>query len=201
MQAAYGEGRPEPEGWREVVAEAAQEHERLRAAQHRKADDFRLAEAGRPGRALLGWVDAGVGDADDTREGRQQVRDAPETLEVLVVQRTADGELRTLPGLPDDEHGGRGGLSLPLDAVPPPRSARIVASCGLRLPYQFSFRKVADQAIEELEELCVPAWQQRECHWLAGQLILALDEECQCRLAGFELRYTRADGLEVTRAP
>ncbi|MBB1256268.1 CRISPR-associated helicase Cas3' [Streptomyces sp. OF3] len=201
VQTAYGEGRPEPDSWRHLVEAAAQEHERLRAAQHRKADDFRLAEAGRPGRALLGWVDAGVGDADDTRAGRQQVRDTPETLEVLVVQRTADGELRTLPGLPDDEEGRRGGLSLPLDAVPPPRLARIVASCGLRLPYQFSFRKVADQAIEELEQLCVPAWQQRECHWLAGQLILALDEECQCRLAGFELRYTRADGLEVTRAP
>ncbi|CAM5314688.1 hypothetical protein SBADM41S_03766 [Streptomyces badius] len=57
-----------------------------------------------------------------------------------------------------------------------------------------------DQAITQLEELYVPAWQVKDSHWLAGQLILALDEDCQTRLAGFSLRYSKADGLEVTRA-
>lgn len=201
VQAAYGERQLEPHSWQDVVAGARAKHDALRGEQHRKADNFRLEDVEEPGSSLLGWLDAGVGDADDTRAGRQQVRDTPESVEVLVIQRTADGELRTLPDLTEDDHGPRAGLPLPVDAVPTARLAQIVASCGLRLPYQFSFPKVADQAIEELEERCVREWQNKECHWLAGQLILELDEECQCRLAGFELRYTPSDGLEVTRAP
>jgi CRISPR-associated endonuclease/helicase Cas3 len=57
-----------------------------------------------------------------------------------------------------------------------------------------------DRAIGELEELYVPAWQVKNSHWLSGQLILALDEDCQTHLAGFALRYSVSDGLEVTRA-
>jgi CRISPR-associated endonuclease/helicase Cas3 len=57
-----------------------------------------------------------------------------------------------------------------------------------------------DQAINELEELHIRAWQVKDSHWLAGQLILPLDEDCQTQLAGFALRYSKSDGLEVTRA-
>ncbi|MFE4995538.1 hypothetical protein ACWC4A_49170 [Streptomyces mirabilis] len=36
--------------------------------------------------------------------------------------------------------------------------------------------------------------------WLAAQLVRLLDEDCQTRLAGFSLRYSQSDGLEVTSA-
>ncbi|WP_277819666.1 MULTISPECIES: hypothetical protein [Streptomyces] len=32
--------------------------------------------------------------------------------------------------------------------------------------------------------------------WLSDQLILALNEDCQTRLAGFELGYSPENGLE-----
>ena len=69
----------------------------------------------------------------------------------------------------------------------------------MRLPFEFSVPDVLDRAIEELEAECVPAWQSKESHWLAGELVLMLDENLRTRLAGFDLRYTRSDGLEVTR--
>jgi hypothetical protein len=56
-----------------------------------------------------------------------------------------------------------------------------------------------DRAIEELEQLYLPKWQGKDSPWLSDQLILALDEDCQTRLAGFSLRYNPSDGLEVTR--
>ena len=56
-----------------------------------------------------------------------------------------------------------------------------------------------DRAIEELEQLYLPKWQGKDSPWLSDQLILALDEDCQTRLAGFSLRYSPEDGLEVTR--
>jgi CRISPR-associated endonuclease/helicase Cas3 len=196
VQAAYGDGPVGPAGWAEAMEQARCRHEEHRKDQAERAGVFRLDGVGRPGRALIGWVAAGAGDADDTRTGRAQVRDSRESLEVVVVQRRPDGSLATVDWIAPD----KAGLELPLDRPPSPRAARAAASCGLRLPSQFSYAEVMDRAIAELEELYVPAWQVKESHWLAGQLILALDADCQTRLAGFQLRYSPLDGLEVTRA-
>jgi CRISPR system Cascade subunit CasA len=195
VQRAYGGDEPCPPHWAETVGPALAAHEEARARQRQKAEVFRLDEVRKAGRPLIGWIDAGVGDADDSRAGRAQVRDSRESLEVLVVMRRADGTLCTLPWLDK----GRGGLELPTDAVPSARAARAAAASGLRLPYHFSFPEKLDQALAELEELYVPAWQEKESHWLAGELILALDEECQTRLAGWYLAYDPDEGLLVTR--
>ncbi|MEU0520963.1 CRISPR-associated helicase Cas3' [Streptosporangium sp. NPDC006007] len=196
VQRAYGDDPVGPQEWREAMERARADHDLHHARQTEKALDFQLNDVGKPGRALIGWLEAGVGDADDTRKGRAQVRDGMESLEVLVVQRRADGTLVTMPHI-GERHGG---LELPVDSVPEPRLARVVASCGLRLPFHFSIPQTTDRAIEELEAECVPAWQAKESHWLAGELILMLDEDCRTRLAGYDLRYTPHDGLKVAHA-
>lgn len=196
VQAAYRDAPVGPDGWQEAMAQAWLNQQVHDERQREKSLAFQLGDVGAPGRAVIGWVDAGAGDADDTRAGRAQVRDSVESLEVLVVQRRADGVLTTLPTLTE----GRGGLELPTEAVPPARVARIVAACGLRLPRHFSDPKVLDQAIEELEAGGIAAWQSPDCHWLAGELVLVLDENGRTRLAGYDLRYSSTDGLEVIRA-
>ncbi|MGO4758147.1 type I-E CRISPR-associated protein Cse1/CasA, partial [Streptomyces sp. 2MCAF27] len=125
-----------------------------------------------------------------------QVRDSEESLEVLVVQRRQDGTLTTIPWL----DRGRGGLELPEHCAPPRRAAEAVAASALSLPWHFSKPWIIDRTIAELERFHVPAWQTKECPWLAGELILVLDENCQTRLSGFDLRYSRTDGLLVTPA-
>ncbi|WLQ53791.1 CRISPR-associated helicase Cas3' (plasmid) [Streptomyces poriferorum] len=200
VQAAYGQQMVVPAGWEEACDLALVRHEKRRADQVERAGRFRLGPAGRAGRPLFGWVSGGAGDVDDTRAGRAQVRDSQETLEVLVVQRLGDGRLVTLPWLAKDGRGrARGGLDLPVDRCPSPAAARAAASSGLRLPVQFAAPQVMDQALGELEKFFVPAWQSKDSHWLAGQLILVLDADCQTRLAGFALHYSESDGLEVTR--
>ncbi|MFF9690480.1 CRISPR-associated helicase Cas3' [Streptomyces sp. NPDC014623] len=201
VQQAYAEGSPVPENWAQDVEAARARYDELRADQAERAATFRLGAVARPGRPLFGWVTAGVGDADDTSQGKAQVRDSRESLEVVVVQKKSDGTLATLPWLAPDRQGRTlAGLALPTDQVPTPLAARTAASCGLRLPIQFSYAETMDRAIAELEELHVSAWQVKGSHWLAGQLILALDEDCQTHLAGFSLRYSKSDGLEVTHA-
>ncbi|GGV90842.1 CRISPR-associated helicase Cas3' [Streptomyces massasporeus] len=200
VQGAYGPGPVGPESWAAALGEARVQFDEHRADQRERASVFRLGDVGRPGRPLFGWVAAGVGDTDDSRVGRAQVRDSRESVEVVVVQRRDDGSLVTLPWLEEDRKGRqRGGLELPQDQPPAPFVGRAAASCGLRLPLQFSYAATMDRAIEELEQLYVPAWQGKDSPWLAGQLILTLDEDCQTQLAGFSLRYSRLDGLEVTR--
>ncbi|WP_046468440.1 CRISPR-associated helicase/endonuclease Cas3 [Allosalinactinospora lopnorensis] len=196
VQHAYGEDPAGPPEWRKALDEARDKYEVHQAKQGVEADVFRLSAPGRVGRSLVGWVDAGVGDADDTAKGRAQVRDSDDSIEVLVVQRRADGTLATLPHLSED----RGGRSIPEDAAPPADLARTIAACSLRLPFPFTLSKLLDQAIEELEQNCFPAWQDKECHWLAGELVLVLDENCRTRLADCELSYSPTEGLEVHHA-
>ncbi|WP_079125561.1 type I-E CRISPR-associated protein Cse1/CasA [Streptomyces lushanensis] len=195
VQRAYGTDEPCPPQWAETVGQARAAHEEVSAGQRQKARVFRLDEVRKAGRPLIGWIDAGVGDADDSRAGRAQVRDSRESLEVLVVMRRADGTLCTLPWLDK----GRGGLDLPTDAVPSARAARAAAASGLRLPYHFSLPQELKRALAELEELYIPAWQEKESHWLAGELVLALDEDCRTSLAGWYLSYDPDEGLLVTR--
>ncbi|MFG2424841.1 CRISPR-associated helicase Cas3' [Streptomyces sp. NPDC048448] len=200
VQGAYGAAPVGPPGWKAAVEEARLQFEEYRGDQAERAAVFRLGDVGRAGRPLFGWVAAGVGDADDSRTGRSQVRDSRESLEVVVVQRPSDGSLTTLPWLKPDRRGRRrGGLELPQDQVPTTLAARTAASCGLRLPLQFSYAETMDRAIAELEHLYLPAWQGKNSPWLADQLILALDEDCQTQLAGFSLHYSPLNGLEVTR--
>ncbi|WP_433464104.1 CRISPR-associated helicase Cas3' [Spirillospora sp. CA-128828] len=194
VQRAYGTAPEGPRPWWQTMDAAHGKYQVHIEKQRRKAEGFQLAAVGRDGSALIGWIDAGVGDTDDTAAGRAQVRDGEESLEVLVVQRLADGTVRTVPWL----DRGRGGLSLPTGAVPDPRLGRIVAACGLRLPFQFSIPKIAEQAITELEKEVIFDWQSKDSSWLAGELILFLDENCRTRLAGYDLSYSESDGLEVT---
>lgn len=197
VQEAYGGTVAAPPDWHEHMAEAREKHESEYAHKGEKARTFLLNPAGRDGRALIGWVDAGVGEADDTPGGKAQVRDTGESLEVLVARRHSDGTVTTVPWLSE----GRGGLPLPTHAVPSPRAARALAASGLRLPYQLTVSsQVIDQVIAELEADIVEAWQTKEAHWVAGELVLFLDEDDRAELAGHTLHYTESDGLEVHRA-
>lgn len=193
VQCAYARELEAPEDWADAMAEARGEYEAVLAQQRQRASVFCLDEVRAPGKALIGWIDGGIGDADDTRAGRAQVRDTPETLEVLVVQRCTDGTLRTLPWLED----GRGGLELPTDTVPPPRAARAAAGSTLRLPLLFSKPWMFDRVVGELEREYVEAWQSKQSPWLQGELLLVLDGDFQTRLADYELRYDKDNGLEV----
>ena len=194
VRRAYDPDGKVPQAWAAAVGEARAAHERARADQERRAGEFRLGDVAADGRSLVGWLAGSAGDADDSRAGRAQVRDGQESLEVVVVQRLADGSLATV-----DWAGPGAGLPLPRDAVPTAAAAKVAAACGLRLPLQLSHPKVIDQVIAELEQFYVPAWQSKDSHWLAGELILPIDADCRTRLAGFVLNYSRTEGLEVVR--
>ncbi|MFE2373226.1 type I-E CRISPR-associated protein Cse1/CasA [Streptomyces sp. NPDC059398] len=194
VQSAYGTNEIGPPAWAGDMRAAREKHLRLLDRKQESAEAFLLAPVRRAGRPVYGWLEANAGDADDSSTGRAQVRDSEETLEVLVVQRRRDGVLTTVPWLGQD----RGGLELPTDFPPGKRAAEAVAASALTLPRRFSLPHKADQTIGELEKFLVEAWQVKECPWLAGELLLVLDEDCQTRLAGFDLVYSDADGLRVS---
>lgn len=194
VQSAYGEEAVGPGCWASATDESLRDYRTRMAAKRERAEVFRLGPVRRAGRPVIGWVDAGVGDADDTRAGRAQVRDSEESVEVLVIRRRRDGTLATVPWL----DRGRGGLDLPEYAVPTRFAAEAVAASALTLPWYFSKPWVIDRTIEELERFHVPAWQVKECPWLAEELFLVLDEDGRTRLSGIDLAYSPSEGLLVT---
>ena len=186
-----------PQEWGDALDRALEIERAKQVDRAVRARAFLLDPAARDGRAVIGWVDAGVGEADDSQSGKAQVRDTGESLEVLVARRHADGTMTTVPWLAE----GRGGLPLPADSAPEPEAARALAASGLRLPYQFTVTGLMiDRTIAELESYLVEAWQTKDAHWIAGELVLFLNEDNRAELAGHRLHYTESDGLEVTRA-
>ncbi|MFH8984756.1 type I-E CRISPR-associated protein Cse1/CasA [Streptomyces varsoviensis] len=200
VQRAYGADLAVPQPWAQALEEARAVHTKMLDRKREAAEGFLLGPVRRAGRPVYGWLEAQAGDTDDTGEGRAQVRDTEESLEVLVVQRRTDGHLATVPWLPDDTEGPRGGLVLPTDFPPGRRAAEAVAASSLTLPPIFSKLWMIDPTIAELETVLIPAWQVKECPWLDGELLLVLDEKCQTHLSGFTLQYSPAEGLRCEPA-
>lgn len=191
VQRAYGDAELGPPGWQAELVEARRRAAARAARRRMSAQTFQLGEAtGRS--AVLGWVEAGVGQVDDGPTGEAQVRDGEMTLEVLVVVRTPDG-LVVPPWV--RPHGGE---LLDTNLAIGAQQARTVASCSLRLPAALTRDpRRLDAVIAELEEDYVSAWQIAPL--LAGQLVLVLDPDGRRELAGQRLQYTRSLGLELMR--
>jgi CRISPR-associated endonuclease/helicase Cas3 len=190
-QSAYGEAAVGPPAWQPALAEAEAKQREAFTAKELKADGFRLAGVAEPGVPLIGWLTGGVGDADD-QAARGHVRDTDgETLEVLLLVRTADGLV-----IPPWIDGG--GVVVPTAGVPDWRLARQVARCTLPLPRSMTAPDVIDDTIAELERrVDVSAWQ--DSPWLAGELVLDIDGNGRARVGSFDLHYDPREGLRAIR--
>jgi CRISPR-associated helicase Cas3/CRISPR-associated endonuclease Cas3-HD len=192
VEQAYGDGQVGPDTWQAAMRTAGATARRAARERVERAEHFLLGEVGPPGRDLVGWVKGGIGEPDDDHRGLAQVRDGEESLEVLVVQRDGDGGLLTPEWI---ERGG--GQQIPLDMEVPAKLARVIASCGLRLPLAVSHPGVIDHTIEVLEKNKYSSFNQTPL--LEGQLVLVLDEKRQTCLSlstgEFELTYDPVWGL------
>ena len=136
---------------------------------------------------LDGWMQ-NVGAHSDAA-ARAAVRDGDPSVEVLVMQRRADGSIHFLPW----QENGRAVAS---DQPPQPEDALQIARQKLRLPAVFGKVWKVDEVIRELEadnRSGLAAWQLSPL--LHGELVLLLDENLTAHLAGMELCYDRENGL------
>ena len=136
---------------------------------------------------LDGWMQNVSAHSDAA--ARAAVRDGDPSVEVLVMQRRADGSIHFLPW----QENGRAVAS---DQPPQPEDALQVARQKLRLPAVFGKVWKVDEVIRELEadnRSGLAAWQLSPL--LHGELVLLLDENLTAHLAGMELCYDRENGL------
>ena len=124
---------------------------------------------------------------DNYRKAEASVRDGDETIEVLVMQKSGEGEISFLPWY-------MGGASVNIYDVPSEAEAIAIARSRLRLPARlcrpYNFKRTCD----ELKN--IPGrW--KESKWLKEELLLLLDDELEAEVSGIRLRYSREIGLEI----
>ncbi len=188
VQQAYGPDDIGPAEWREAMAAARQTWNERTAAREERASHFQIDAPTKPGKAIIGWLSAHAGEADeDTAEGQGQVRDGAPSLEVLLVYEDTSGQWHTPMWLDD----GRGGLPIPREEVPSDELAEVMAACALRLPLTFSNAG----AEEELWHATPPAWE--ESRLIYRLPVLVVDGDGNGQINNRRLSYTVERGLEV----
>ncbi|MFD7161745.1 CRISPR-associated helicase Cas3' [Kribbella sp. NPDC059898] len=186
VQAAYGSSQVGPLSWQEalVEAEAAAAHRRRR--RERAAATFRISPP-QGARPIAGWVTAGLGEVDDTAQGRGQVRDGEPSVETVLVQSDVRGAWSTPAWFGDPI----GGVPVPRDTPPTAEVAEAMAASTLRLPLSLS----TPAAESELRQATPAAW--RHCPAIAHLPALVVTADGEGHLAGRRIRYTPEKGLEV----
>lgn len=192
VAAAYADEHTVPKTWSMQVRAADEIWHNHTAQQQKRAQAYLLSTLSGSDGSLHGWLAGATPDDADGAGGQAQVRDAEDTLEAIVVQRRG-ADLFALADVP-----GIGGMTLPTEAAPPGWLAKKIAACTIRLPAYLSRYGRKDKLIRALEDTWYPGWQQT--HWLAGELVLELDESHSAILAGYRLTYDARLGLLVAPA-
>ena len=193
VETAYGDEPPVPESWLVSAEKADAERAAEVASARDRADHFRLRSITRLGGSLVDLLADSTKEADEA-QGSARVRDSDDGIEVIVVQRI-DGQVRFIA-----DGSARAGSIIPVDvgAVPDHSLARALSACTIRLPMSMTrSAKDFDRTVDALEAEGHEGWQSSP--WLAGQLVLHLDEHWRATIAGQELTYDMAEGLVATR--
>lgn len=187
---AYDPAFQKPAGWDDAWEQAELEERQRIAAQVDMAGKFLLTKADEES-TLVGCCDATALDPESPKgRGKRQVRDAEESIEVIVLQKDADGDLRFLPGtgpsevvIPTIPHA-----DIPFDV------ARQMAAATVSLPWQMVTGSRFDAVESALNRtLDYDNWERSP--WLRGQLALVLDQHGHASVAGFDLEYSNRKGL------
>lgn len=186
VQEAYSGELVPPPGWESALSRADDEYAAHAADQRDRADSWRLSPP--RVRSLIGWLAQNTDDADGAR-GHAKVRDSEDGIEVILTQRVG-GRVYLLNPC--------GGDLIDTEFEPdPPSLARKVLESSIRLPQELCLPRRIDQTIRELEQRMYPGWQ--ESRWLAGELVVELDEDGVAEVNGHRLTYTEEDGLVIER--
>lgn len=198
VRRAYDPDIAAPSGWEACWVAAEKRADAVQARATDRAQTFLLKGPSVPS-SLTGFLDVNVGDPErQEREGRSQVRDSEDSLEVIALWRDPSGRLH-LPDcapahagaeVPEGHPWGMSGSEYWI--------AKAMASCTVSLPRQLVHPRVIDKTIGELEQMTnASGWQKSP--WISGQLVLVFDEDDRAHLAGFDLQYSNDEGLLVTK--
>ena len=197
VRLGYDKDVATPATWAGAIATADTEEAKRQSEARSRASAY-LVDA--PGRltSLTGWLDVKTPDPDRSEEqGRSQVRDSEDSLEIIALTRDTDGTLR-LPDCAPRHAGAAVPTGLAWGTAADESLAKAMASCTLSLPITMTNAGAFDRVVAALENTVDYAgWQ--DSSWIKGQLAVPFDPDGHARIADFDLAYTPELGLTVTR--
>ena len=193
---AYDPATQPPDGWEEAWRSAEDQEFTQRQRAIARAHTYLMDPPTKPS-TMGGLIDVQASDPDKAEEqGKSQVRDSDEGLEVIALWRGSDGLLR----LPDGANHNAGAVvpeAVQWGTAADEKLARAMATCTLRLPTSLCYPGVIDAVIADLERMAdYSGWQRSR--WIAGQLVLTFDDSGVSCLAGRVLAYDSEQGLRVS---
>jgi CRISPR-associated endonuclease/helicase Cas3 len=184
--------------WEERYGKACEERSEKDEAKQQKSRTFLMQSLGdmvRDRRCLGDDEQVSMGNINDEK-GQRAVRDTEDTIEVILLQKRGGG-IGLLPWLNEGAQGG--GLSV--DVSPSEQVAKIAAQCSVRLPAWMGRGSLGDDIVASLENLSEPyVTQWQDSKWLAGKLIVPLDDDLSAAVSGWRLTYSERKGLFVEKA-
>jgi len=189
VEAGYQSLPAVPEAWASRAKAADERLARSLESARARADDFRIRAIDDSDGSLIGWLANSSTEAEDAKsQGSARVRDGDDSIEVVIVQRVG-AEVRYV-----DDGSPWAGHHVETAWSPHEDLARALAGCTLRLPGSLTRSpRDFDRTIAALEIQGHEGWQQSP--WLAGQLVLHLDEQWQTTVGDVRLTYLRSEGL------
>lgn len=138
-------------------------------------------------KSLRGLLSERIADRDSRAEAA--VRDIGSSIDVLLLMRDAEGEIRYLPWQ-------NGGNCVPTYCIPAVEECKAIARQRIRLPHRFCHEGIIDQTIKELEDTYREYFYEwKESTWLGRELILLLNEQLSAELDGTIVQYSFEEGL------
>lgn len=197
VREAYDVALQAPLGWESAWSVAERQAQTNSLASRQRAQAFLLPDPQTP-ENLTGLIDVEVSDPERSEEqGRSQVRDSEDSLEVIALWRDEEGSLR-LPACSPRHPGALIPEGIEWGTDSERALAREMATCTLSLPITLTNEGTIGRVIAELERsVDYSGWQQSP--WLRGQLVLVFGPQGYARVAGFDLHYTPEMGLVVTK--
>ncbi len=196
VRLAYDPQLTPPAGWDADWASAEQRAAADAATKAAKAEAYLLESPGQRS-TLVGWIDVAAPDPDSSeQQGRSQVRDSDDGLEVIGLFVDGDSTLR-LPSTLKKHAGAQVPTILAKGVKSDESIARAMAGCTLPLPLTMCNQGDLNDVIKALESsVDYSGWQQSP--WLKGQLAIPFDSQGNARVARFSLHYDTHEGLTVT---
>lgn len=196
VRLAYDPNAQPPVGWQDAWHAAEDQEFLQRQRAIARAHTYLMDSPTKPS-TINGLIDVEAGDPDRAEEqGKSQVRDTDEGLEVLALWRTADGLLHLPAGL-ERYAGAVIPEGVQWGTATDEKLARAMATCTLKLPASLCYPAMINAVIADLERMAdYSGWQQSR--WIAGQLALVFDESSVSRVADRILTYDAEQGLRVS---
>lgn len=177
-----------PENDEELNSKEWKEFERVISDKKTKAEKYCIKSNMLKSRLWTSLADFLNDDAGNNSAAEASVRDADETIEVIVMKKKTDNNY-CLPSATDS-------VIFDTTLLLSDEEARLIAMQRLKLPLYFSKKYNFNNTVKALDVMPLN-W--RNSKWLNGEMLLLIDKNSEAELIGKKLRYSKERGLEIIK--